>query len=237
MDSDSDTPVGVKMLADHLVKVKLQYEERINEMIVHMRTVEKEKEEMRKKYKQMEDELELRRQEIFQMKRESSTQYVMEERENWKAVMAQQQQVISKLEKDLAISQERSSALQQQLDTLEIKEEPKIADEEVDSQSLSMGPPQPQSPPSQDESSSDEFEKLKAELAETKQLNTRLTDQFIHRVDELEREHRERENMLLEAIEGLKKKLDLELEKKWELIQQLRDEENSHQGLISFLWG
>lgn len=26
MDSDSDTPVGVKMLADHLVKVKLQYE-------------------------------------------------------------------------------------------------------------------------------------------------------------------------------------------------------------------
>ena len=105
-------------------------------MIVHMRTVEKEKEEMRKKYKQMEDELELRRQEIFQMKRESSTQYVMEERENWKAVMAQQQQVISKLEKgeeladalgvDLAISQERSSALQQQLDTLEIKEEPKI---------------------------------------------------------------------------------------------------------------
>ena len=151
-------------------------------MIVHLRTVEKEKEEMRKKYKQMEDELELRRQEIFQMKRESSTQYVMEERENWKAVMAQQQQVISKLEKgeeladalgvDLAISQERSSALQQQLDTLEIKEEPKIADEEVDSQSLSMGPPLPQSPPSQDESSSDEFEKLKAELAETKQLNT-----------------------------------------------------------------
>ena len=43
--------------------------------------------------------------------------------------------------------------------------------------------------------------------------------------------------MLLEAIEGLKKKLDLELEKKWELIQQLRDEENSQQGLISFLWG
>ena len=78
-------------------------------------------------------------------------------------------------------------------------------------------------------------------------MYSRLTDQFIHRVDELEREHRvivcwtvnkkERENMLLEAIEGLKKKLDLELEKKWELIQQLRDEENSHQGLISFLWG
>lgn len=26
MEEDSDTPVGVKMLADHLVKVKLQYE-------------------------------------------------------------------------------------------------------------------------------------------------------------------------------------------------------------------
>ena len=51
-------------------------------MIVHMKSVEKTMEEMKKKYKQMEDELELRRQEVFQMKRESSTQYVMEEREN-----------------------------------------------------------------------------------------------------------------------------------------------------------
>ena len=64
-----------------------------------MKGVEKTMEEMKKKYKQMEDELELRRQEVFQMKRESSTQYVMEERENWKAMIAQQQQVISKLEK------------------------------------------------------------------------------------------------------------------------------------------
>lgn len=68
-------------------------------MIVHMKGVEKTMDEMKKKYKQMEDELELRRQEVFQMKRESSTQYVMEERENWKAMIAQQQQVISKLEK------------------------------------------------------------------------------------------------------------------------------------------
>ena len=143
-------------------------------MIVHMRTVEKEKEEMRKKYKQMEDELELRRQEIFQMKRESSTQYVMEDlaRIPVRVELEKGEELADALGVDLAISQERSSALQQQLDTLEIKEEPKIADEEVDSQSLSMGPPQPQSPPSQDESSSDEFEKLKAELAETKQLNT-----------------------------------------------------------------
>ena len=72
----------------------------------------------------------------------------------------------------MAISQERSLVLQQQLDELEAKEEPKTVDEVVDSQSLSMGPPQPQSPPSQDESNSDEFEKLKVELAETKQLNT-----------------------------------------------------------------
>lgn len=111
MEEDSDTPVGVKMLADHLVKVKLQYEgmlwssnyllllERINEMILHMRTVEREKEEMRKQYKQMEEELETRRNEIFQMKRESSSQYVMEERENWKARLLQQQQLISKLQK------------------------------------------------------------------------------------------------------------------------------------------
>ena len=26
MDYDSETPIGVKMLADHLVKVKIQYE-------------------------------------------------------------------------------------------------------------------------------------------------------------------------------------------------------------------
>lgn len=68
-------------------------------MILHMRTVEREKEEMRKQYKQMEEELETRRNEIFQMKRESSSQYVMEERENWKARLLQQQQLISKLQK------------------------------------------------------------------------------------------------------------------------------------------
>ena len=46
--------------------------------------------------------------------------------------------------------------------------------------------------------------------------------------------------MLLEAIEGLKKKLDLELEKKWEMMQELREEEVEEQekgGLMSFLWG
>ena len=43
--------------------------------------------------------------------------------------------------------------------------------------------------------------------------------------------------MLLEANEGLRKKLDLELEKKWDLMQQLKEEEDSPRGIISFLWG
>ena len=47
----------------------------------------------------MEDELEMRRKEIFQMKRESSSLYVVEERENWKALLNQQKQVSAKLEK------------------------------------------------------------------------------------------------------------------------------------------
>lgn len=68
-------------------------------MIVHIRTVEREKEEMRRKYIQMEEELEKRRDEIYQMKRESSAQYVIEERENWKARILQQQNLIKKLQK------------------------------------------------------------------------------------------------------------------------------------------
>ena len=47
MEDDSETPVGVKMLADHLVKVKIQYEgtvafsvkqilERINNLLVEI---------------------------------------------------------------------------------------------------------------------------------------------------------------------------------------------------------
>ena len=84
----------------------------------------------------------------------------------------------------MAISQERSLSLQQQLDEVKVKEEPTKEIKEDEMQSLSMGPPQPQSPPLQDEPtdeptdesanepSSDEFEKLRVELAETKQLNT-----------------------------------------------------------------
>ena len=58
MDEESSTPLGVKMLADHLVKVKLQYEgtavvhspsciERINELLQYIKTIEKEKKELR----------------------------------------------------------------------------------------------------------------------------------------------------------------------------------------------
>ena len=110
MSEDPDTPLGVKMLADHLVKVKMQYEglilpftviciEQINDMLVKMRGMEKEKDEMKRQYKLLEDELEQRRNEIFQLKRANNAQYVMEERENWRAMVTQQKQEIEKLKK------------------------------------------------------------------------------------------------------------------------------------------
>lgn len=52
--------------------------------------------------------------------------------------------------------------------------------------------------------------------------------------------NRSGENALLASIEALKLKLNLELEKKWELMQELREEEeeeNQRGGLISYLWG
>ena len=65
-----------------------------------------EEEEMKRKYKLMADELEQRRIEIYQMKRESNSQYVMEERENWKAILVQQKQVNSKLERGFIFEKE-----------------------------------------------------------------------------------------------------------------------------------
>ena len=62
---------------------------------------------MKRKYKLMADELEQRRIEIYQMKRESNSQYVMEERENWKAILIQQKQVNSKLERGIIFEKER----------------------------------------------------------------------------------------------------------------------------------
>lgn len=61
---------------------------------------------MKRKYKLMADELEQRRIEIYQMKRESNSQYVMEERENWKAILVQQKQVNSKLERGFIFEKE-----------------------------------------------------------------------------------------------------------------------------------
>ena len=172
MEDDSETPIGVKMLADHLVKVKIQYEgtvvffmkqilERINNLLVHVKTIEKEKEEMKRRYKLMEDELEQRRIEIYQLKRESNSQYVMEERENWKAILVQQKKVNSKLERglecnhlvyslDLEISKDRIKSLEAQLEKTNNeqvieKEDVKQTEEIVHSAATetNLGPPQP----------------------------------------------------------------------------------------------
>ena len=43
--------------------------------------------------------------------------------------------------------------------------------------------------------------------------------------------------MLLSTIEGLKSKLDIELEKKWELTQQIHAEEQERSSIFSSLWG
>lgn len=171
MEDDSETPVGVKMLADHLVKVKIQYEgtvafsvkqilERINNLLVHVKTIEKEKEDMKRRYKLMEDELEQRRIEIYQLKRESDSQYVMEERENWKAILVQQKKVNSKLERglewdypayslDLEISNDRIKSLEAQLektnnDQIVEKEDMKKTEELVHSAvtATNLEPPQ-----------------------------------------------------------------------------------------------
>ena len=135
-------------------------------MLVKMHTMEKEKAEMQKQYKQLEDELEQRRNEIFQLKRANTAQYVLEERENWRAMVAQQKQEIEKLKKgivsavlssaDLEIAHQRTKSLQQQLkEDPESSESPdkvvsliseKGEDEtlsEVQETSIELGPPQP----------------------------------------------------------------------------------------------
>ena len=68
-------------------------------MLQYIKSIEKEKKELVRRYKEMEDELETRRQEIYQMKREASNEYVVEERENWKALLNQQRQENDKLKK------------------------------------------------------------------------------------------------------------------------------------------
>ena len=92
---------------------------------MHIRGVEKEKVELQLRYKQVEDELELRKNEIFQMKRETSAQYVIEERENWKAMLNQERKLNEKLNKgnhqfcvllvDMEIYKSRIVLLEEQL--------------------------------------------------------------------------------------------------------------------------
>ena len=73
--------------------------EQINEMLVKMKNMEKEKAEMQRQYRLLEEELDTRRREIFVLKQENSVQYMMEERENWKVMIAQQKHMNAKLEK------------------------------------------------------------------------------------------------------------------------------------------
>ena len=73
--------------------------EQINEMLVKMKNMEKEKAEMQRQYRLLEEELDTRRREIFVLKQENNVQYMMEERENWKAMIAQQKHMNAKLEK------------------------------------------------------------------------------------------------------------------------------------------
>ena len=95
-------------------------------MLVKMKAMEKEKTSMQEKYRLLEEELDTRRRELLILKRDDRAQYMMAERENWRAMMAQQKQVNAKLEKgaalfvgfsvDLEISRERIKSLQQQLE-------------------------------------------------------------------------------------------------------------------------
>ena len=101
MSSESDEGVGVKMLADHLVQVKSQYEsillfyflftlDQVNELTKKLEQLELEKKNMERDYRQMEKELDSKRVEILNMKRANVAQYAIEERENWKAMLQQQ---------------------------------------------------------------------------------------------------------------------------------------------------
>lgn len=101
MNSDADDSVGVKMLADHLVQVKNQYEgsyfhnsyisiEQINNLTQKMNDLENEKYQLEREFKQMQRELDQKRVEIFNMKRANIAQHAIEERENWNAILIQQ---------------------------------------------------------------------------------------------------------------------------------------------------
>lgn len=75
--------------------------EQINEMREKVKSMENERDAMRKQVNNLEEEVDARRNEIYRMKRAGTAQYVVEERENWKAIVAQQKQENAKLEKGL----------------------------------------------------------------------------------------------------------------------------------------
>lgn len=114
MSSESDEGVGVKMLADHLVQVKSQYEsillfyflftlDQVNELTKKLEQLELEKKNMERDYKQMEKELDSKRVEILNMKRANVAQYAIEERENWKAMLQQQKSENKRLQTSISM--------------------------------------------------------------------------------------------------------------------------------------
>ena len=77
--------------------------EQINSMKEKVKGMEVERDAMKKQVHSLEEEGDKRRDEIFRMKRAGTGQYVMEERENWKAIVAQQKQENAKLEKGTSL--------------------------------------------------------------------------------------------------------------------------------------
>lgn len=83
----------------HIYIIFCNHVEQINEMKEKVKSMENERDAMRKQVNTLEEEVDARRNEIYRMKRAGTAQYVVEERENWKAIIAQQKQENAKLEK------------------------------------------------------------------------------------------------------------------------------------------
>lgn len=175
-------------------------------MLVKMKAMEKEKTSMQEKYRLLEEELDTRRRELLILKRDDRAQYMMAERENWRAMMAQQKQVNAKLEKgaallvgssvDLEISRERIKSLQQQLEesqTVKIVEDEKevvdASQEEPvpqDTTSAVMGPPQPVTPPAVVEGIEDAYQQLLSKSTELEEELRRYQEGMKEAKKELE---------------------------------------------------
>ena len=175
-------------------------------MLVKMKAMEKEKTSMQEKYRLLEEELDTRRRELLILKRDDRVQYMMAERENWRAMMAQQKQVNAKLEKgallsmafsvDLEISRERIKSLQQQLeesqtvkiveDEEEVVDEPREESLPQDSTSVVMGPPQPVTPPVVVEGIEDAYQQLLAKSTELEEELRRYQEGMKEAKKELE---------------------------------------------------